>query len=285
MNFENRIDAMIFFDVKMGNPNGDPDNENEPRMDMLSEKGIVTNGCIKRKVRNYVDLVSGNQSPNRIFIRSEVALNTMLEEAYTENGLKIGKEKIERGKKEIARQWMCENYFDIRTFGAVLSTGNAPAGQVRGAIQVSDAWSLDRIYTVPMTITRIGITTEADFEKKESEMGRKSIIPYALYAAHVFYNPHLASKSGFGQADLDLFWQALQNAWELDRSAARGSMAFRRGYLFQHSSKLGNARANELFDLINIDRDFDGEFPAGWGDYQISVDPGDLPDGVDLIVL
>lgn len=285
MNFENRIDAMIFFDVRMGNPNGDPDNENEPRMDMLSERGIVTNGCIKRKIRNYVDLVHGNQSPNRIFIRSEVALNTMLEEAYTENGLKIGKEKIERGKKEIARQWMCENYFDIRSFGAVLSTGNAPAGQVRGAIQVSDAWSMDRIYTVPMTITRIGITTEADFEKKESEMGRKSIIPYALYAAHVFYNPYLAEKSGFGQADLDLFWQALQNAWELDRSAARGSMAFRRGYLFQHSSKLGNARANELFDLIDVQRDFDGEFPAGWEDYQISVDDGDLPDGIELIVV
>lgn len=263
----NRYDFVFFFDVKDGNPNGDPDAGNLPRIDAETGMGLVTDVCLKRKVRNYVHIVKELQTPYDIFIKEKAILNQLIDQAHEQEEVR----KKEKGDKtEAARQWMCSRYYDIRTFGAVMSTGKN-AGQVRGPVQLTFARSLQPIVALEHSITRMAVATEAEAERQQGDnrtMGRKFTVPYGLYRAHGFISPHLAAQTGFTNEDLNLFWNALLEMFDHDRSAARGLMCTRRLIVFKHSSALGNKPAHELFERVTWQRTTDG--PArDFSDYQI----------------
>lgn len=278
----NRYDFLLLFDVTDGNPNGDPDAGNMPRIDAETGMGMVTDVCIKRKIRNYVQIVKGAEKPYDIFIKEKAILNNLISISHQEEEVKsLEKEK----KTEAARAWMCRNYFDIRTFGAVMSTGHN-AGQVRGPIQFTFARSIDPVFTSEHCITRMAVATEAESEKQSGDnrtMGRKYTIPYALYKTHGFISAHLAAQTGFNEEDLSLFWESLKFMFDHDRSAARGLMCSRKLIVFKHNSALGNVPAQQLFDLVKIERK-DVSAPARvYSDYMITIDKGNLPVGVEII--
>jgi CRISPR-associated protein Csd2 len=290
-----RYDFLLLFDVQDGNPNGDPDAGNLPRLDPETMQGIVTDVCLKRKIRNYVDL-TGEVNPsnaaetdsegrpiadNGIFVRdSGIALNTKLEAA----AVAVGAPKDKKKESKKGREEMCRRYFDVRMFGGVLSTGEYNCGQVRGPMQLTFARSIDAIIPGDISITRVAITKEG--EQKETEMGRKSQVPYGLYLGKGFYSPMLgdASRGGTGvsEADLRLFWRALCDMFEHDRSAARGFMEVCGIYVFRHDNPLGNAHAGSLFARLSVARNADVEAPRAFTDYTVSLDAGGLPEGVTL---
>lgn len=288
---KNRYEFVVLFDVENGNPNGDPDAGNMPRIDPETGLGLVTDVCLKRKIRNYVEAVKEGESGYRIYIKDNVPLNRSDAEACTYIG--VDPAKLKEAKKKDAnldekiRDFMCANFFDIRTFGAVMTTfvkGALNCGQVRGPVQLGFARSVDPIVPQEVTITRVAITTEADAEKKGTEMGRKYIVPYGLYRAEGFISANLARKTtGFSEEDLELLWQAILNMFELDHSAARGKMAVRELIVFRHDSELGNAPTYKLFDLVKVQRNPDVVVPRAYSDYQVSVDEGKLPTGVSCI--
>ena len=284
----NRYEFVIFFDVENGNPNGDPDAGNMPRIDPETGYGLVTDVCLKRKIRNYVETVKDGVSGYRIYVKDGVPLNRSDAEACAYVGVDPG--KLKEAKKKDAdldvkiRDFMCNNFFDIRTFGAVMTTfvkGALNCGQVRGPVQLGFARSVDPIVPQEVTITRVAITTEADAEKKGTEMGRKYIVPYGLYRAEGFVSANLARKTtSFSEEDLQLLWQAILNMFELDHSAARGKMAVRELIVFRHDSELGNAPAYKLFDLVKAERKPGVVAPRAYCDYTVSVNEEGLPEGV-----
>ena len=278
---QNRYDFVLLFDVQDGNPNGDPDAGNLPRIDPETGHGLVTDVCLKRKVRNYVQLERSNETSFDIFVKEKAILNNLIKEAHEQDSVKT-KEKGE--KTEAARQFMCNKYFDVRTFGAVMSTGEN-AGQVRGPVQLTFARSVEQIVLLEHSITRMAVATEAEAEKQQGDnrtMGRKFTVPYALYCCHGFISAPLAAQTGFNEDDLNLFWQAVINMFEHDRSAARGLMSSRKLFVFKHESKMGNAPAHKLFDLINIKRAEGSTGPArSFKDYVVKV--GAAPEGVKLL--
>ena len=286
MSISNRYDFVLLFDVKDGNPNGDPDAGNLPRTDPETGHGLVTDVCLKRKIRNYVGLSKGEQPPYEIFIKEKAVLNKQQDRAYQALNIDTGetKEGKRKGKGtdiEKARDWMCQNFFDIRTFGAVMSTGTN-CGQVRGPVQLTFARSIDPVISSEHTITRMAVATEKEAEKQDGDnrtMGRKHTLPYGLYRAQGFISAHLAGQTGFSEEDLQLLWQALTNMFEHDRSAARGEMATRGLYVFKHDSSLGNAPAHSLFERIEISH---AQAARCFADYQVTVNDKDLPAGITL---
>ena len=288
---KNRYEFVILFDVENGNPNGDPDAGNMPRIDPETGYGLVTDVCLKRKIRNYVEAVKEDQPGYRIYVKDNVPLNRSDAEACTYLGVDPGKLKEAKKKNanldEKIRDFMCSNFYDIRTFGAVMTTfvkGALNCGQVRGPVQIGFARSVDPIVPQEVTITRIAITTEADAEKKGTEMGRKYIVPYGLYRAEGYVSANLARKTtGFSQEDLELLWQAILNMFELDHSAARGKMAVRELIVFRHSSEFGSAPAYKLFDLVKAERKAEVTAPRCYADYQVLVHEENLPDGVSCL--
>lgn len=293
-----RHDFVLLFDVRDGNPNGDPDAGNLPRVDPETMQGLVTDVAIKRKVRDYVDLARGDDERFKLYIQSgSEALNTIHQRAYTALGLKSTGTKQARSDVDQARAWMCENFFDIRTFGAVMTTG-VNCGQVRGPVQLTFARSIDPVVPLDLSITRVAVTRAEDAEVvetegdggegrgKETEMGRKSTVPYGLYRAHGFFNPHFAEKTGVNSEDLALFWKAIEMMWDVDRSASRGEMACRGLYVFSHESKLGDAAAHRLFDLVKVPAS-KADAPRSFTDYIVSVrEPSEAGiEGVTLTTL
>jgi len=280
----NRYDFVLLFDVKDGNPNGDPDAGNLPRVDPETGQGLVTDVCLKRKIRNFVQLVKGTAAGYDIFVKEKAILNILIDQAHEQQEVKA-KEKGE--KTEAARAYMCKTYYDVRTFGAVMSTGKN-AGQVRGPVQLVFARSVEPVVPLEHSITRMAVATEAEAEKQQGDnrtMGRKFTIPYALYRCHGFVSAPLAQQTGFGDEDLALFWQALQNMFEHDRSAARGEMTVRKLVVFQHESPLGNAQAHKLFDLVTVKRSDGAAGPArNFNDYEVSVKEAGVPSGVRVEV-
>lgn len=280
---KNRYEFVVLFDVENGNPNGDPDAGNMPRIDPETAYGIVTDVCIKRKIRNFVELTKDGESGYNILIKADKALNTKFTETYKILGLATGKKGSVPEDVEKAKAYMCENYYDVRTFGAVMSTGDDQCGTVRGPVQINFARSADAIFTQDITITRQAKTTEERKEKGDTEMGKKSLIPYGLYRAEGYVSAMLAQKvTGFSEEDLELLWSAVINMFEHDRSAARGKMCVRKLYVFKHDSSLGNAPAQLLFDKIKVNRCGGIGVPRSFSDYTVSVD-GAMPDGVTLI--
>ena len=283
---KNRYDFVILFDVENGNPNGDPDAGNMPRIDPESGYGLVTDVCLKRKIRNYVDTVKEDATGYRIYIKDQVPLNRNDAEALEYLGvgddLKAAKKENPMLDVEI-QKFMCQNFYDIRTFGAVMTTfvkGNLNCGQIRGPVQLGFARSVDPIMPQEVTITRIAITTELDAERKDTEMGRKHIVPYGLYRAEGYISANLARKTTkFSEEDLKLLWQAILNMFENDRSAARGKMAVRELIVFKHDTELGNAPSYKLFDAVRIASKEGVAVPRSYQDYVIEVD-NELPAGV-----
>lgn len=278
---QNRYDFVLLFDVKDGNPNGDPDAGNLPRIDAETGRGLVTDVALKRKVRNFVGLVKEEQPPFDIYIKEKAVLNRTHERAYVaigaEEELKAEGNKRKGTQETVAkaRDWMCANFFDVRTFGAVMSTG-VNCGQVRGPIQLAFARSVDPIIAQEHAITRMAVATEAEAEKQQGDnrtMGRKFTVPYGLYRAHGFISAHLAEQTGFSDADLALFWDSLKNMFDHDRSAARGEMSCRGLYVFKHESRLGNAPAHQLFELIRPELKDKAQIPRNFADYRVDA-PG-----------
>ena len=294
---KNRYDFVILFDVENGNPNGDPDAGNMPRIDPETGLGIVTDVCLKRKIRNYVELVMGDESGEdapedgkgyQIYIKENVPLNRSDERAYRCLGVTDAK-KAKKDDPDLDRKirdFMCRNFYDVRTFGAVMTTFVKAAlncGQVRGPVQLGFARSIDPIVPQEVTITRVAITTESDAERKGTEMGRKYIVPYGLYRAEGFVSANLARKTtGFDEEDLALLWKAIINMFEEDRSAARGKMAVRELIVFKHASELGEAPAYKLFDAVKVTR-VKPDAPRCYADYAVTVDETALPQGVSCI--
>ena len=286
----NRYEFVILFDVENGNPNGDPDAGNMPRIDPETGLGLVTDVCLKPKIRNYVETVKEDATGYRIYIKEDVPLNRSDAEAYA--ALDVNPDHVKEAKKsnpDLDRQirdWMCKNFYDIRTFGAVMTTfvkASLNCGQVRGPVQLGFARSVEPIVPQEVTITRVAITTEADAEKKGTEMGRKYIVPYGLYRCEGYISANLARKTtGFSEEDLQLLWEAILNMFEYDRSAARGKMAVRDLIVFRHDSELGCCPAWKLFDAVKVTRkNPDDPSPArAYTDYTVSVDKTSLPDGV-----
>ncbi|CAE6688411.1 type I-C CRISPR-associated protein Cas7/Csd2 [Candidatus Nitrotoga fabula] len=291
MTLNNRYDFVLVFDVKDGNPNGDPEAGNLPRMDAESGLGLVTDVCLKRKVRNFVGLVKGERPPFEIYVKEKAVLNNQHKRAYIEIGkaeLLEGDDKKRKGGDSVdqARQWMCRNFFDVRAFGAVMSTG-INCGQVRGPVQLTFARSVDPIVALEHSITRMAVATEAEAEKQSGDnrtMGRKFTVPYGLYVAHGFVSSFLAKQTGFNESDLELLWQALAQMFEHDRSAARGEMTTRGLYVYKHESELGNAPAHKLFELIQIKKN-SNEPARDFNDYTVNVNDAGLPAGVTLLRL
>lgn len=305
MEIKNRYEFVILFDVENGNPNGDPDAGNMPRIDPETGYGLVTDVCLKRKIRNYVETVKEGVPGYRIYIKDSVPLNQSdaeagellgvkdalleIQAASTKDAKKIGAE-IKAKKPDIdilLRNFMCSNFYDIRTFGAVMTTyvkGNLNCGQVRGPVQLGFAKSVDPIVPQEVAITRVAITTAADAEKKDTEIGRKYIVPYGLYRAEGYISANLARKTtGFSEEDLELLWQAILNMFELDHAAARGKMAVRELIIFRHDSELGNAPAHKLFELVKVTRKPDVVTPRAYSDYLVDVLDDQLPNGVTCV--
>lgn len=274
---ENRIDFVYIFDVQDGNPNGDPDAGNLPRVDAETGHGLVTDVCLKRKVRNYVDLAREGRPTYGIFIQEAAVLDNRVEEIYNTDEVK----KAEKNsQKDAAKKALCGRYYDIRTFGAVIAT-KEKQGQVRGPVQLTFGRSVDPVVSLNHSITRMAVTKESD-KDKERTMGRKATVPYGMYVAHGFVNANLAAQTGFDSDDLDLLWEALANMFDNDRSAARGLMSARRLIAFEHSSKLGNAPAGTLFDRVRIEKKTGIDTPRGFGDYTVSIDTDNLPEGITV---
>lgn len=277
---KNRIDFVYIFDVQDGNPNGDPDAGNLPRVDAETGMGLVTDVCLKRKVRNYVQIAKNGENGYDIFIKEKAVLNSLIDAAHEDNSVK--------GKKagdatEAARMVMCKNYYDVRTFGAVMSTGKN-AGQVRGPIQFTFARSVDPITASEHSITRMAVATEKEAEKQSGDnrtMGRKATVPYGLYVCHGFISANLAKQTGFSEEDLNLFFEALKNMFDQDHSAARGLMCAQKLIVFKHNSELGNAPANKLFDLVKIEHVSAG-VARKFSDYNVTVDKANLPSNVTV---
>jgi CRISPR-associated protein Csd2 len=278
----NRYDFVFLFDVKDGNPNGDPDAGNLPRVDPETGQGLVTDVCLKRKVRNFVQLAKPTTAGYDIFVKEKAILNILIDQAHEQEEVKA-KEKGE--KTEAARAYMCKTYYDVRTFGAVMSTGKN-AGQVRGPVQLVFARSVEPAVLLEHSLTRMAVATEAEAEKQQGDnrtMGRKFTIPYALYQCHGFVSAPLAQQTGFRDEDLTLFWEALQNMFEHDRSAARGEMTARKLVVFKHDTALGNAHAHKLFDLVSVKRRGGAAGPArNFSDYEVTVNETDVPTGVTI---
>lgn len=279
---KNKIDFVYVFDVQDGNPNGDPDAGNLPRIDAETGEGLVTDVCIKRKVRNYVQVAKrteeGQEEGYDIFIKEKAVLNDEIDKAHDDLEVKAAKDKT-----AAARKFMCKNYYDIRTFGAVMSTGKN-AGQVRGPIQITFARSADPIATAEHSITRVAVATPKEAENQKGEnhtMGRKATIPYGLYVCHGFISANLAKQTGFSEDDLNLFFEALKNMFDIDRSAARGLMSAQKLIVFRHDSELGNAPANKLFDLVHIEKTTDAA-PRSFKDYKVTIDKEHVPAGVTV---
>jgi CRISPR-associated protein Csd2 len=290
-----RIDFTLFFDVKNGNPNGDPDAGNMPRMDPETGHGQVTDGCIKRKIRNYVSLAMADQPGHEIYFAQKAVLNNQHLRAYEAQGLKHVSKKLPKDgdQAKAITDWMCQNFWDIRTFGAVMTT-DVNAGDTRGPVQITFAESVEPISPIEATITRQSVTNEKDIDK-ERTMGSKHIVPYGLYYLHGFINVPFAEKTGFTDDDLNLLMMALRDMFENDRSASRGMMATRELILFRHESRLGNAQAHKLFDRITVSRKTEGglvtvgtseanalEPARSFKDYEITVDMCDIPNGVSV---
>lgn len=282
----NRYEFVYLFDVENGNPNGDPDAGNMPRLDPETNYGLVTDVCLKRKIRNYVDIAKGNKAPYEIYVKEKAVLNRQHERAYINNP------RIERPaakklpkKEEEARKvtkWMCDNFYDIRAFGAVMMT-EVNCGQVRGPVQLNFSRSVDSLVPLEISITRMAVTKEEDLEK-ERTMGRKHIVPYGLYRCEGYISAHLAEQTGFSQNDLELLWESLINMFDHDHSAARGKMNARKLIVFKHDSPLGNAPAHRLFDLVKVKRATDESKPTrAFSEYSISVDSANVPQGVTLV--
>ena len=279
MAIENRYDFVMIFDVENGNPNGDPDAGNSPRVDAETGYGYVTDVCLKRKIRNYVELLKEGEPGYNILIKPDRSLNSKFTEAYVTEGLETGKKGAQKDDVIKARDYMCKNYFDVRTFGAVMSTGEDPCGIVRGPVQLTFARSVSPVFVEDIAITRQARTTEDRQETGETEIGRKSFIPYGLYRAEGYISAALAQKvTQLSEEDVELLWNAIINMFEIDHSAARGKMCMRKLYIFKHDCVLGNAPSHLLFDKISVKQKNEG--PArSFNDYDIIVDE-EMPDGV-----
>ena len=278
---KNRIDFVYLFDVQDGNPNGDPDAGNLPRVDAETGMGLVTDVCIKRKVRNYVQVCKECAPGFDIFIKEKSVLNNSIDKSYEEESVKNAKDDSD--KRNAAREIMCHRYFDVRTFGAVMTTGKN-AGQVRGPIQLTFARSVEPIMSSEHSITRVAVTTEKESKNQSGDnhtMGRKSTVPYGLYLCHGFISANLAKQTGFSEEDLSIFLDALKNMFDVDRSASRGLMSARKLIVFKHASELGNAPANKLFDLVKVEKTGDS-VARSFNDYTVTVDKAQLPENVNI---
>jgi len=276
---KNRIDFVYLFDVQDGNPNGDPDAGNLPRVDAETGKGLVTDVCLKRKTRNFVQVKKGCAKGFDIFIKEKAVLDRIVENAYNYDEVKKADAK---DKKKIAKKLLCENYYDIRTFGAVIAT-TGKQDQVRGPIQLTFARSVEPIAQIEHSITRMAVTKEEDLEK-EKTMGRKSTVPYGLYLCHGFVSANLAKQTGFSEEDLDLLWDALKNMFDVDRSASHGLMSARKLIVFKHSTELGNAPADQLFDLVKVEK-VSNSVGRSFSDYKVTIDKEKLPENVTVLEL
>lgn len=280
---KNRYEFVMFFDVENGNPNGDPDAGNMPRTDPETSFGIVTDVCIKRKIRNYVDATKEGEEGYKILINPECSLNTKFTDAYKALGLETGNKKTKSDSdKAKAMEFICANYFDVRTFGAVMSTGDDPIGIVRGPVQINFARSIDEVSAQEITITRQARTTDERTETGDTEFGKKNIIPYGLYRADGYISAMLAKKTGFSDDDLNILWKAIVNMFEYDRSAARGKMVLRKLFIFKHSDTLGNCPAHILLESVEAEKKPEKDCPRSFGDYIITVEEN-LPEGVEFI--
>ena len=292
---KNRYDFVFICDVKNGNPNGDPDAGNLPRIDPETGRGIISDVCIKRKIRNYVDLVKDcsiddpdvedGELGYKIYVQEGAVLNERNEMAYKHYNLKPENKKLPKKVEDQRKvtQFMCDNFYDIRTFGAVMTT-KKNCGQVRGPVQLCFGESVDPVAPLEMSITRMAATEEKE-DKENKTMGRKQYIPYGLYRIEGFVSASLAERTGFSQADLDLLWEALMNMFENDRSASRGLMTSRKLVVFKHESRLGNAPAEKLFELVHVDRVCSSDQAArSFADYCVAVDEDEVPDGVEVSI-
>ena len=294
-----RHDFVMLFEVVDGNPNGDPDAGNLPRVDPETMQGLVTDGCQKRKHRNWVDAYHGTEPRYKIYVQNREALNTVHQRTYEALNIKSTGTKQKREDVDRARQWMCANFYDVRMFGAVMSTG-VNCGQVRGPVQLTFARSIDPVVPLDLSITRIAITKPEDIEVvvgeekdgkkgetkgKETEMGRKALLPYGLFRGHGFFTPHFARATGVTAEDLELFWQGLQLMWDLDRSSSRGLHTLRKLCVFSHENALGNEHAHKLFDRIQVRRRPGVEAPRAFTDYTVTVDTENMPEGITLTTL
>ena len=294
---KNRYEFVVLFDVENGNPNGDPDAGNMPRIDPESGLGLVTDVCLKRKIRNYIEMVKEDEAGYKIYIKENVPSNRSDREACESLGVTETEDKkvtdaLKKLKKSDPdadlklRDYMCKNFYDIRTFGAVMTTfvkASLNCGQVRGPVQLGFARSIDPIISQEVTITRVAITTEKDAENKSTEMGRKSIVPYGLYRVEGYVSANLARKvTGFSEEDLDLLWDAIINMFENDHSAARGKMAVRELIVFKHSKELGDCPAYKLFDAVEVKKNETVEYPRKYQDYKVTIHEEEIPDSVEV---
>ena len=294
---KNRYEFVVLFDVENGNPNGDPDSGNMPRIDPESGLGLVTDVCLKRKIRNYVETVKEDAKGYKIYIKEDVPLNRSDREACESLGITETEDKkvtealkkLKKSDKDVdikLRDYMCDNFYDIRTFGAVMTTfvkASLNCGQVRGPVQLGFARSIDPIVSQEVTITRVAITTEKDAENKSTEMGRKNIVPYGLYRVEGYISANLARKvTGFSEEDLDLLWEAIINMFENDHSAARGKMAVRELIVFKHSKELGDCPAYKLFDAVEVRKKEEIEYPRKYQDYTVQIHEEMIPDSVGI---
>lgn len=277
---KNRIDFVYIFDVQDGNPNGDPDAGNLPRVDTETGQGLVSDVCLKRKIRNYVDALKKGEHGYDIFIQEAAVLDNRVEDIYKSDIVKAEKGANQKDK---AKEALCEKYYDIRAFGAVIATKDKQ-GQVRGPIQLTFARSIDPIVSHTHAITRMAVTKEAD-KDKERTIGRKSTVPYGLYIAHGFISANLANQTGFDEDDLNVLWDALKNMFDIDRSAARGLMSVRKIIAFQHPSELGNAPAHTLFDSVSISRKNIDKAPRSYDDYIVKIDRDAIPSDISVLEL
>lgn len=279
---EHRHDFVFLFDVTNGNPNGDPDAGNLPRLDPETSRGLVTDVCLKRKIRNYVQMTKEEQSPWRIYVKEKAVLSTVRGDAYQ---AVEGKAKNEEEKIRLGKEFMCANFFDVRTFGAVMSTKQHNCGQVRGPVQLAFSQSMDAVVPLDISITRMAVETASEADKQSGDnrtMGRKAIVPYGLYRCHGFVSAPLAQQTGFSQEDLDLLFEALTNMFDHDRSAARGEMAARKLVVFKHACRMGKAPAQALFERVTVELKDTSTPPRRYGDYAVTVDTAGLPAGVEV---
>lgn len=279
---KNRYEFILLFDVKNGNPNGDPDGGNLPRIDPETGHGITTDVCLKRKVRNYVELLKEDQAPYNIYVKEKAILTERRKPAYEA----VADENDKSKKISKARKWMCQNFFDVRTFGAVMSTKENNCGQVRGPVQLAFSESIDPVVPLEATITRMAVETKKESDSQDGDnrtMGRKTYIPYGLYLSHGFISAPLAKQTGFSEEDLKLFWEALQNMFDHDRSAARGEMTSQKLFVFKHDSELGNAPAHKLFELVTVTRKDETKPARSFSDYEVHFSKDNVPTGVTML--
>ncbi|MBN1364805.1 MAG: type I-C CRISPR-associated protein Cas7/Csd2 [Syntrophaceae bacterium] len=279
---QNRYEFVYLFDVENGNPNGDPDAGNMPRIDAETSHGLVTDVCLKRKIRNYVEIVKNDQAPYCIYVKEKAILTKQQEKAY----ISLEAEKNIKPTIEDARVWMCKNFYDVRTFGAVMALKEFNCGQVRGPVQLNFGKSIEPVLPNELSITRMAVATEAESIKQKGDnrtIGKKTLIPYGLFRTEGYISAHFAQKTGFTESDLKLLWDALTNMFDHDHSAARGKMNARKLIVFKHDSTLGNASAHKLFELIKIDRNDDPvNPPRNFSQYSVSIDFQNKPDGVEI---